>query len=561
MTWQRLESATVGIDLYEGQEAKIADGMWMIGRQWQVGELTGDDAASPMLVEAEIEFTPVTRFQAGPPEARAPVVDVDSLVLPLETAAEREHVRSGPSALRLAAEAGLQLFRLLEEAEAPAGLRARLRKQYPLTLPDDDGLDSLGRAELRLLLRRSFDARALRIDDDLDPALQAGSGLTAWSTWTRWYDSIFSEPTAGESSWQRSRMEYRFRVSARPDGEEVVLDAPEYVGGHLDWHTFDVRSDLPPLAATEVIHRRSVRSIPTRATFAGQAASRWWQMEDATVWFGDIHAAPEDLARVALAAFGMVFGADWFVIPGRLPVGHLVRARSVRVHDSFERSHPIRSCAELDGPDRVWRFFELSGDGSADAPTLADRTSPWTFLAPALAGVTESPPAEEVVFARDEVANVGWAAELRVESNAGRVVDRVARAKAAHSAPPHDPSPAWRYRLTQPVPGHMIPLLAVRLSGQGGLYLQRGRLATSSNTNAANAVDTQGAFGHILEPNRQLLIEDSEVPTSGVRVTRSWQMARSQGGGFVLWMGRRKSIPPPRRSPGLIFDEVDRRQE
>jgi hypothetical protein len=164
MTWQRLESATVGADLHEGQEARVADAMWMIGRQWQVGELTGDDASSPLLVQVEVETVPVTRFQPGPPGPARPVAEVDGRSLPLETAVEREDPWATAAATRLAAEAGLQLFRLLHQAGAAATVRPALRAAFPLALPPDDGLDPVGRAELALLARRSFDARRLRAE-------------------------------------------------------------------------------------------------------------------------------------------------------------------------------------------------------------------------------------------------------------------------------------------------------------------------------------------------------------------------------------------------------------
>ena len=60
----------------------------------------------------------------------------------------------------------------------------------------------------------------------------------------------------------------------------------------------------------------------------------------------------------------------------------------------------------------------------------------------------------------------------------------------------------------------------------------------------------------MLEPESALLIIDAEVPATGARVTRSWQLARSSDGGVALWVGRRKDIGPARRSPGLRFDEL-----
>jgi hypothetical protein len=353
-------------------------------------------------------------------------------------------------------------------------------------------------------------------------------------------------------------MEYSFRLGAHPDGDdEVVLDAPEYVGGRLDWYSFDLRTDLAALQAAPAKRTRQVNVIPTTATLAGQAASRWWEVEDSAVWFGDLHAAPEDLARVAVAAFEMSFGDDWFRIPTRVPAGHLARVTQLRLYDSFGREHRIRSCAEIDGPDRTWRFFELSGDPSADGAEMSDRTCPWLFVAPALAGVTEGAPREEVLLLRDEIANNGWAAELRVEANSGRVVDRAARARAAMPPPPPAPrGDAWQYHLAQPAPEHLVPLLPVELEDASGLYLQRGRLATTS---IEGELTTTGAVGDILQPDQRLLIEDAEVPSSGVKVTRTWQMARTRDGRYVLWMGRRKGVPGPRKAPGTIFDEVDRR--
>ena len=158
--------------------------------------------------------------------------------------------------------------------------------------------------------------------------------------------------------------------------------------------------------------------------------------------------------------------------------------------------------------------------------------------------MTQSAPIEEVAFLRDETANLGWAAELRVESAAGRTVDRAARARAAMPPPAPPAEGAWDYRLATPVPEHQIPLVPVYKDA--ALYLQRGRMASSAT----------GALGQVLEPGSALLIFDDEVPATGARVTRSWQMARTGRGDVVLWVGRRKDAGPPRRSPGLRFDEL-----
>ena len=108
---------------------------------------------------------------------------------------------------------------------------------------------------------------------------------------------------------------------------------------------------------------------------------------------------------------------------------------------------------------------------------------------------------------------------------------------------------AWGYRLAIPVPAHLVPLVPVRSLDDGVLYLQRGRMEAAEG-------ETTGALGRVLEPESALLIDDAEVPATGARVTRSWQLTRTADGGVVLWVGRRKDAGPPRRSPGLRFDEL-----
>jgi hypothetical protein len=557
MTWSRLEGTSVDAALTEGAEARIADPLWSIGRQWQVGELTGDDAASPVLVECEIRFTPITRFQPGPPGGGGPAVPRGMLGVPIETAVEREGVRDGPASARLSAEAGLQLLRTLDRAGAPPAARTELRARFPIALPPDDGLDPHGREELELLAAGSFDAAALAADLDAGAptgidALERGRPRAVLQTWLAWYAGQFSEPADGSGSWEPRRMEYRFAMSACPAaGQEVVLEAGEYPGGRLEWDAFDVGGGRPPLGAPPEAHTRSLRTLASPARVAGQAASRWWQVEDGDVWLGDLSTGALDLTRAALAAFEMSFADDWFVIPCRLPAGIIARVERLEVRDTFGDRHRIRSCAELDGPGRVWRFFELSGDRSADAAKTDDREAPWLLLPPTLAGVVESRPVEEVLFLRDELANLGWAAELSVESAAGRPIDREAIARAQREPPPVPAADAWGYRLATTVLSNQVPLVPVRRDGE--LFLQRGRLATAAD---GGDVETSGALGIVLEPGRALLIEDGEVPATGMRVTRTWQMARAADGGVVCWMGRRKTSAPPRGAPGLVFDEV-----
>jgi hypothetical protein len=52
-TWHRLEPRLRGADPAEGLRAAVHDPLWFLGRQWQVGELLGEDTASPVAVRVD----------------------------------------------------------------------------------------------------------------------------------------------------------------------------------------------------------------------------------------------------------------------------------------------------------------------------------------------------------------------------------------------------------------------------------------------------------------------------------------------------------------------------
>jgi len=66
------------------------------------------------------------------------------------------------------------------------------------------------------------------------------------------------------------------------------------------------------------------------------------------------------------------------------------------------------------------------------------------------------------------------------------------------------------------------------------------------------------ARGHILKPDdsKGLAIYEEEVPREGIRVTRTFQLARWHDGSTHLWIGRRKAVGSGEGSSGLRFDDL-----
>jgi hypothetical protein len=603
--WTRLEPYSRDESLRGGLRAEVHDPFWLLARQWQFGEFRGEDVGSPVLVRWLLHGTPLTRHQ---PRGIAPDRSVAGRRLdgvPLETLVERERIRiEGAVQPRLAAEAGLHLVRLLGAAH-----RAAVLALFPLTAPaedprqplDDDtrrfALVTAGRVPdgglLYSVLRAVRDPAAL--NQLAEPyRSRVGAEVQSWQAWEQsfpeaersridgavtdwleWWDSLFSEPgpmAPVQPSWIGERMEYEVAVAAPTPAGEIVLDAPEYPGGHLDWYSFDVmrggslgamRDDL----SRDQVEREAIKggALPVPVSFPGMPASRWWEFEDGRVDLGAVQAGPQDLVRLLLLEFALVYGNDWFVLPVDLPVGSLCRVQWLVVSDTFGQRTLIRAAREVDRAglppgetELPWDMFRLAPDrragvaGGREAPDAL-------FLPPTLGTSLHGAPLEDVLFLRDEMANLAWAVERVVESPIGRPLDRSEafqagrrRGQARDSAPA--PSTATgdgvttlAYRLATEVPPHWVPLFPVRIRpGEPAIRLQRGGVPQG------RVLQREGVPGAA-----PLHLNEEEVPRAGARVTRAFQYARWIDGKTYLWVGRRKGAGHGEGSSGLRFDVVE----
>ena len=566
MSWIRVESATIDPDLSEGLEVRIADPLWMLSRQWQTGEFKGDDAANPLLVRLEARSVRVADLVL--PDGQS--IDLTASEMPLEPLVEREPVRTGPAAPKIATELGRLLMRSLSRVQAPTGFTAKLQSLFALRLPPDDGLDPVGRRRMELQASAALDGVELLVQLAADPAVLSTMldelaiadatkqrVLDAAAAWQRNAERLFSEP-AQFSTWDPQRMEYRFVLDATDhDGEPIRLDTAEgYAGGRLDWYSFDrVASRAEPGAAGGSVRRAEVLPAPLR--FHGMPADRFWEFEAGETYLGGIEAAPEDLARVAVAGYAVVHGNDWFVVPLAVPYGTLTTVTLLTVVDDFGRVTKVRSAAEVDGggANRAFKFFELTGDSNP-----RNGKAPLLFLPPTVETTEAGRPLEDVRFVRDEMANVAWAVEQRIESDSGHPVDVATRRGRSPVDQPATEDDLWKLMLSTPVPPNWVPLVPVRVvdnvdnaASSEQIMFQRGRVPRSGEPGA-----TSGALGRILLPDRRLLIHEDEIPSAGTRVVRRYQSARDPAGTLHTWVGRRKGPGRGEGHSGLEFDVLDR---
>lgn len=553
-----------------GLQARIYDPLWLLARQWQVGEFQGEDSGSPAAAGFRAESAILTRFHPGP-VASDPVVNAeayDGAHVPLEVHVERERVRpldgqaaSRAEKLRLAADAGLHFLRLLEQQAISRSYRDAFVRTYGLPQPtaaDQATLDEDSIAFLRLMAGRVPDGRqmhaSLRPDGRLPSDLQIDPGdaaevRNAVRQWRQWYETLFTEPAAGESCWIPERLEYGFSVAARMSDGEVPLTAQEYFAGSLEWHDFDVNPKVTLGAVNDSAPGQITRAVvPAPVTFRGAPALRFWEFEDARVDFGALHVGPEDLARMLLVEFSISYGNDWFVIPIQVPVGSLLRTTMLSVTNTFGERFLIPSSKEAGGRYEAWRMYQLA---RLEQPDEERVVSDLFFLPPSLVKTVDARPIEEVLFLRDEMANMVWGVERVIESATEQPLNRIEQRSSPAAEPPSQG--LLRYHLTTEVPDNWVPLLPVQ-SGDG-LRLRRAKLLKLDGP-----PQLVNARGRILNPDPAggdgLAVFEEEVPREGIRVTRSYQLARGQDGSTHLWIGRRKRVGRGEGSSGLRFDTV-----
>lgn len=579
-SWTRLEPQCVTDDVGAGVAARLFDPMWLLARQRQVREFQGEDGGTPIVARWRAQVAPLTRCHLGapPPDSKVLAARFDSENIPLEVLVERQPtlppVSDSPGAdgLRLAVENGQHFLRLLGAQPMSIDYGPAFVKAYPvaaLTLDQKADLDPAALAYADFVAGRALDGRRLRAaltrgadGPHLDPALGIATGdraevRVACDDWLNWSDALFSQPAAGSQAWQTERMEYTFSVAARLGGDafgERTLTAEQYFDGAIDWFSFDLNGAASIGAVDDepgTIVTRTV--LPAPVTFHGMPAPRFWEFEDAVIDVGALQPGATDLPRLLMIDTMSGYGNDWFVIPIELPVGSLVESRSLVVTDTFgfRTLHRPNGDPALE-PQVPWNLFQFATPGEPGDAAGAAVTNLF-FLPPTLVQPHEGPAVEEVMLLRDEMANLAWAIERRLESPLEIGLDAGGDAIEVEAETPPSPLQTPVYRVASDVPPHWIPLLPVRLSGTE-VRLSRAALLDIDGSRRVVAAQARVLRGTD-EPGR-LLIHEEEIPRAGAVIRRSVQAARWYDGQLFAWTGYRKSVGRGEGSSGLRFDAL-----
>src|SRR6476659_7912407 len=63
--WERLEGRPRTQAFDRALRAEVRDALWMISRQWQMGEFRADDAGSPVFAKVHLATSRLTKYETG----------------------------------------------------------------------------------------------------------------------------------------------------------------------------------------------------------------------------------------------------------------------------------------------------------------------------------------------------------------------------------------------------------------------------------------------------------------------------------------------------------------
>ena len=610
-SYNRLESQTRLEDFERSLRCEVHDPLWMLGRQWQFGELQGEDTGSAIFAKVLTETTPILRYELLDGQAHAYAQEQ-----PFEAIVEQFSMPEDYYDCTKGARYFLQLLDAHLTTEAGyqrAAYLQKLQSFFPLSLPIVEIADNAERkvqksqlltneklvSFLAAVQHWTFNTARLYQKIVSDISFLVSGMLIQESHWAKltivvnqfksWHERRYPTPTGG--AWDQQQLEHRFTVAAPapPGANTTVLQASEYAQGELEWYHFDkVKPDTGSAGLKnstptdqQKIQKKALTLLPVPARYSGMPASRWWEFENGSVNLTLASAGETDLARLLVAQYSLIYSNDWLIVPFAVPNGTLAEVKGIVVTDTFGIRTLIRPAAQGQTANwQSWGMYNLSGSSAyeaADSRTLIPPTSPPTL---------NGDPLEAVYLLRDEMANMVWGLEVLISNQLGGSQDAYRAAQVlAERLLELDPSlselsaeaiedTVLDYTLATTVPENWIPFVPTHDVGQQrSIRLQRASmprwfaqtytrsrprtlllrpgmepLTGADGMPAANPTQDQQQVPYF--------IHEEEVTRVGIKVDTRAKRARWYDGKIIQWTSRRKTSGRGEASSGLLFDAV-----
>jgi hypothetical protein len=516
-TWTRIEpdilTGDPQKDLTSGIAAELADPLWLLGRQWQMGEWQGEDAGSPVSAQISASSYAIDSLVIGPQ-----TLAYQPTATPSDTLVEHD---GSPADLPMRASGGRAFLDALADNKLTTYLTAA-QSAFAFASPAP-----------ATVLERTLAAASGVDGDKVLAAAQSGkiaqtlnitsadstNFTTALNAWLAWYAPRATP--AVNPAWQPDRLEYNFSMGASVKEGRLTLIAPEHHGGRIDWDTFTASPFAPAGATLAKPVVTALTAMPTLLQIPGVPSPWFWEVEDPTTDAARIEAGPSDTARLLLIEAALAFAPDWFLLALRLPVASLSAIDTLQITDTYGVTTIIRA-ADIVRPDPNFSLWKVT-QGAAKLDYL--------LLPPPNISFVTGDPIEEVAIVRDEAANLAWA------------IHRIPATPAEVIPPAASDDGDWIYSPMTPLPDARVPLSLMELTA--GRFLVESQLVNAP-PNQPSALVPAG-----------FQVRDEEIPDEGLTVRRRYELGRTPDGVLHLWISRETASGARMPASGVRFDSLD----
>ena len=301
LLWNRLEGRPKAHDFNKALKAEVRDALWMLTKQWQMGEFKGDDAGSPVFAKVHITSAHLDTYNA----AKKGTQNFEPNI-PLEVKAEQKKIPFVRDNKEISIDIRLQMgkywFKLLKEKGLNFNTEYIIKYDFKIPAKTRDADYIYAHREVwqkyAAISGRCMDG--YKLFEHINATInKASDGITntdpektqlddLGEELIRWFISQYYQPTEEKNNaWLPEQLEYQFDCAATAENEEKTLHAEEYYHAHLDWYAFDIKQNGSNNAGQNKDTFTST-FIPTHVQFDGMPDTRWWKFEDAKTSFGDV---------------------------------------------------------------------------------------------------------------------------------------------------------------------------------------------------------------------------------------------------------------------------------
>ncbi|MEJ2050790.1 MAG: hypothetical protein P8Y60_13310, partial [Calditrichota bacterium] len=341
------------------------------------------------------------------------------------------------------------------------------------------------------------------------------------------------------------------------------MNAPDYQSGHLDWYSFD-KANIginPAENATE-----TEVFMPVKVAFASMPDKRLYSFEDSKLDLSGMEADQSDLVKLMIIDFSLVSDNDWFTIPFEMEPGEICWINHLTVKDVFGITTIINNDRNTGqflntNPLKMWDVFkirpsDLLRERGETSQELFKEAEQFLYLPPVTTFRQESRPLEEILFLRDEYANMVWGLEQTVCNALGKPVngyDLHMELNGPFLNPEIRENTIPLFRLASQVPTNWMPYLPFHIE-DGDSNIELRRAVMMRNEAGTEPVDIDPLS--TLAQNDLLSVREEAIPRAGVRVQLTKQRVRSADGKTYIWLGRKVLAGRGEGSSGLTFDQL-----